>query len=318
MIRSILVPLDGSTFGEHALPMAASLARRAGAILQLVHVHQIVPPTTLAGVAVMDSLDQHVRQEELAYLADVARRISERGAIRVETALIEGDVAHALHDFAEQVAADLVVMSTHGRGAVGRFWLGSVADDLIRELPRPVLLVRPYEGQPDLSREPQLKSIVLPLDGTPHAEKVLEPALDLGTLFGATFTLVRVIKPVLRPSYLPEGSTLHGLMHGVTAEVEQLQQHLRQMEAQHQAEAQRYLDEVAARLFERGQQVQTRVTIDEIPAVGILQEAQVRHADLIALETHARRGLSRVLRASVADKLIRGGSVPVLLSRPVE
>src|SRR5262249_51197168 len=154
-------------FGEHALPLTASLARRSRAKLHLAHVHQIVPPTTLAGVAVMDSLDRHVRQEELAYLADVARQISERGPIWVETALLEGDVVPSLHAFADKVAADLVVMSTHGRGAVGRFWLGSVADDLIRELPRPVLVVRPYEGQPDLSREPQLNSILLPLDGTP-------------------------------------------------------------------------------------------------------------------------------------------------------
>jgi len=46
MIRSILVPLDGSTFGEHALPMAASLARRAGATLHLVHVHEVSNPST--------------------------------------------------------------------------------------------------------------------------------------------------------------------------------------------------------------------------------------------------------------------------------
>jgi len=65
-----------------------------------------------------------------------------------------------------------------------------------------------------------------------------------------------------------------------------------------------------------GFQVLTRVVIDEQPAVGIMLEAQIRHADLIAMETHARRGLSRLILGSVADKIIRGGALPVLVSRP--
>jgi nucleotide-binding universal stress UspA family protein len=267
MVRSILVPLDGSTFGEHALPLAASLARRAGATLHLVHVHQIVPPETIAGIAVMDAIDVHTRQDEQAYLADVARRVGEAGPVSIKTALMDGAVAHALCEYAEQQFVDLVVMSTHGRGALGRFWLGSVADDLMRELPRPVLLVRPHEGKPDLGRQPELKSIVVPLDGTPLAEQVIEPALELGKLFNAEFTLLRVNKPVLRPSYLPDGSTVLGLGHSVLVQVNDLQREA-------QEDARKYLNGVAAKLAERGFAVQTRVVINEEPAAGILQEAR--------------------------------------------
>src|SRR5262245_29143798 len=119
MLRSILVPLDGSTFGEHALPLAIQLARRGGAVLHLVHVHQIVPPATVAGGAVMASIDVHLRQDELAYLADAARRLAETGPLPVKTALIDGDVAPALGEYAGRINADVVVMSTHGRGALG-------------------------------------------------------------------------------------------------------------------------------------------------------------------------------------------------------
>jgi nucleotide-binding universal stress UspA family protein len=310
MIRSILVPLDGSTFGEHALPLAAALARRAGAVLHLVHVHQLVPPATVAGVAVMDTIDLHLRQDEQAYLADVARRVAEKGPITVKTALIDGEVVSLLHQHASLVSADLVVMSTHGRGAMGRFWLGSVADDLVRETPLPVLLVRPQEGKADFQRESQLKSIVVPLDGSPLAEQVLEPALAVGKLFDAALTLVRVDRPVVRPTYLPEGSSILGLTHSVLEQVQELQHRA-------QEESQKYLEGVAAKLAARGFRVHTRVVIDEQPAAGILLEAQARHADLIALETHGRRGLSRLIRGSVADKIVRSGIVPVLLHRPV-
>ncbi|MFO0930917.1 MAG: universal stress protein [Gemmataceae bacterium] len=309
MVRSILVPLDGSTFGEHALPLAASLARKADGVLHLIHVHQVVPPATVAGVAIMDSLDIHLRQDEQAYLADVARRVAQAGPINVKTALIDGEVGPALAEFASRVGAELVVMSTHGRGALGRFWLGSVTDDLVHELARPLLLVHPGEGKPDLGRSVELKNVVVALDGTSHAEKILDAAMLLGGVFGAAFTLVRVVQPVLRPSYLPEGTGIMGLTHSVLEQVQTLQK-------QQQDEAQAYLDGVAPRLTGRGFRVQTRVVVDEQPAVGILLEAQARNAEVVALETHARRGLARLFLGSVADKIVRGSGLSVLLAHP--
>lgn len=309
MIRSIVVPLDGSSFGEHALPLAASIARRSGAVLYLVHVHQVVSPTVVAGVALMDSLDLHLRQDEQAYLSDVVRRVSVRPGLKVEAHLIESEVVPALHAFVDKVSADLVVMSTHGRGALGRFWLGGVADELVRELLRPVLVVRPGEGLAELTREHVLKNIVVPLDGTPFAEQVVEPALNLGQLFEANVCLVRVIKPVLRPSYMPDGSMIMGLSPSMLEQTQMLQQRA-------QEEAQKYLDDLAGRLQQRNFHVQTHVIIEEQAAAGILMETQMRHADLIAIETHGRGGLSRLLRGSVADKIVRGGVVPVLLNRP--
>ncbi|MFM7150531.1 MAG: universal stress protein, partial [Gemmataceae bacterium] len=152
MMRSILVPLDGSIFGEHAVPLAAGIARKANAMLHLVHVHQVVPPATIAGVAVMDAIDSHMRQDEEAYLADVLRRLEEGPPVKVKTALLDGEVSESLRLYSTQNNVDLVVLSTHGRGAMGRFWLGSIADHLIREMPTPVLLVRPPEEKADLTR----------------------------------------------------------------------------------------------------------------------------------------------------------------------
>src|SRR5262245_43886601 len=183
MYRSILVPLDGSTFGEHALPLALGLARRSGASVHLLHVH--TPLASLyaeAAVAIDHSLDKELKEHQRAYLADVVRRIGQAASVQVLPTLREGQVATTVRAAAAELGADLVVMTTHGRGPLARFWLGSVADALIRELPVPLLLVRPGEEQPRLDQEPPLRHLLLPLDGSPLAEQMIEPAVALGSL----------------------------------------------------------------------------------------------------------------------------------------
>ncbi|MGL4549598.1 MAG: universal stress protein [Gemmataceae bacterium] len=290
MVRSILVPLDGTEFGEHALPMAACLARNAGATLHLVHV------------------SDWPRGGDLTYLSRLARRLNEKSPVKTVTALLEGDVVPALKEYAGFEAIDLVVMCTHARGPLGRFWMGSVADDLEVAIDRPVLLIRPAGGRPDLQDEAGLKSIVIPLDGTDVAEKAIAPALDLGALFDAEFTLVRVVVPAILSTYLPEGVGAHTAAAAVAdaAEID-----ARQMEA-----GRVYLEGVADGMRAKGARVHTHVLCESRPAEGILAEAEAEHADLIAVETHARRGLARMFMGSVADSLVTGEGPPVLLAHP--
>lgn len=87
---------------------------------------------------------------------------------------------------------------------------------------------------------------------------------------------------------------------------------------QQRAEAQAYLDQVAERLHQQGYRVRTQVALGQQPASAILDQAQSLGVDLIALETHGRRGLTRLLLGSVADKVLRGASVPLLIHRSAE
>jgi nucleotide-binding universal stress UspA family protein len=310
MLRSIVVPLDGSAFSEHALPLACSLARQSGAILHLLHIHQPPPPIPAAGFEMVDLYDKRLREDELAYLADVKRRIDAAGDVVTKTALRgDGDVVRSVRDYAEEFAADQMVMATHGRGALGRWWFGSVADELARTMPRPVVLVRPGEGEADVTRRPQLKSIVVALDGTGLAEQIVEPVIRMGEPFGATFALVRVCPPVIRTSYLPEGTTIQGLDNG---ELE----HLSALQRKALGECKDYLDAVAARFTASGLRCTTHAPVEEEPAYGILGIARAQSAGLIAMETHGRRGLSRLFLGSVAEKVVRGAEVPVLMNRP--
>jgi nucleotide-binding universal stress UspA family protein len=207
---------------------------------------------------------------------------------------------------AEALGVDLVVLTTHGRGPLGRFWLGSVADALVRRLPVPALLVRPQEGAPAAEA---VRHILVPLDGSPLAEQILEPAAALAELTGAAVTLLRVVGPVPPPgAEVPDGL--------IEEAVQQLLEKTAELQERVNAGASQGLETAAARLRERGLVVQTRVAVADAPAPAILDAAREVGADLIALATHGRRGLKRLLLGSVADKVVRGGTLPVLLLRP--
>jgi len=314
MYRTIMVPLDGSPFGECALPLALSLARRARAILQLV---QVMPPLgsiyTETPLFIDSSFEQEVRDHErashLAYLERTVKKLNQASSVRVETVLLEGDIPNLLREQAIRDRADLVVMTTHARGPLGRFWLGSVTDELVRKLPMPVLVVRPGERCTIFEAEPELRNILIPLDGQALAEQMIEPALTLGSLMDANYTLLRVIKPVLPVTYPLEGAGMSQVAQELIERTEALQSQLCR-------EAQDYLEKVAAGLRERGCRVQVRVEVEEKAALAILNLAQ--SADLIAMSTHGRHGLSRLVAGSVADKVIRGSHLPVLAYHPVE
>lgn len=254
--RSVLVPVDGGPFGEHALPVAVEIARRAGAAVRVVHVHRRFPPADHPGLIPADpALDAARRRCGLAYLDDLARRLEKATDVAVTPSLLEGDaVADALCDAA-------------GDGA-----------------------------------DPAVRHVLIPLDGSAFAERVLEPALALGALHGADHTLLRVARTL--PDYAvgyPAGGVLRPLVD------------------RRHAETWGYLRDVTERAGGRKARVRPCLVHDDQPtAAAILRYARDHDVDLIALATHGRHGLDRLVRGSVTDRVVRGASVPVLVYRPAD
>jgi nucleotide-binding universal stress UspA family protein len=144
MFKRILVPLDGSQFAEGALPQAQMLAECGGGSIELLRVAihpssyvYVADPVALAGLYDSDCTHCEV------YLKQVASRLTETTLTPVTTAVLEGPVADAVLDYADETGADLIVMSTHGRSGMERWLLGSVAEKVVRGAKMPVLLVRP-------------------------------------------------------------------------------------------------------------------------------------------------------------------------------
>lgn len=313
MYRTLLVPLDGSAFAEHALPAALAIARRGRSRLHLVSVVTPLAEAYVEGLYFSTGeLEAQLDSRQRAYLEGVAGRLRERAEVPVSVSVPHGEVAGSLCQLLAQGEEDLVVMATHGRGALGRFWLGSVADEMVRHTPVPLLLVRPGNEAPDLGHEPDLGKVVLPLDGSPLAEQILEPVIALaGLMPGANVTLMRAVHPILPTVYLPD-------IPPGEREAQHLAEQLQATQARLLTEARAYLDGIAERLRGRGINTQVEVVVEDQAAVAILHEAEKRSAGLIALETHGRRGLARLVLGSVADKVIRGSHVPVLVHRPVK
>jgi nucleotide-binding universal stress UspA family protein len=311
MYRSILVPVDGSPFAEHALPLALALARRSGAGIHLVTVSTPIAAAYLEGMYVgYPELENELNARYQAYLDRTIARLRERVDVPISGEVVSGEVAPTLCHLAGGGRYDLVVMATHGRSPLGRFWLGGIADDLMRHANVPLLLVRPEDEEANLDAEPDLSKVVLPLDGTPLAEQILEPAVALAGLMPETeIVLVRAI-----PREIEEEEPEEVV---VRAEARHILLRVRSVEEAVRAEAEEYLARIARGLESRGLKVRTHVVVEDRPGEAILNEAEDEHAGLIALETHGRGGLSRLLHGSVADKVVRGAHVPVLVHRPV-
>jgi len=309
MITSMIVPLDGSAMSEQALSLASQIANGTQATIHLAQVHLPVVNVEIADMAlggvprIDTSLDQSIRASERSYLAAIQRRLTDQFDFKVKTTLLDGPIVEALCNHAATIHADLIVMTTHGRGAASRFWLGSVADGLVRQSHVPVLLERPHALPARRSEPAQVRHMLIPLDGSPLAESMIESAVALGTPLETSYTLLHVVDPLLLAGAAP-------LLYSAVPDLE--------VEREREQSAQHYLDSVAARLHARGLTVNTRVLISPTPALAILEEALDNHIDLIALATHGRSGLARLVLGSTADKILRGADLPVLIYRPVE
>lgn len=285
--KRVLVPLDGSALAEQALPFARCLA-------QLVRGDLILVRAALGRGSHADPVEAQLQaaSEAEAYLARLASQ--QQADYAIETSVPFGPPAEEIVNVARLRAADLIVMTTHGRTGLGRVLVGSVAQEVLQKTSLPVLLVR---GDLPIRRwENGLRTILVPLDGTEPAETVLPRIAPLAAQANARLILLQVITqraPELAAYdivYLPEENA---------AQAEQVRA---------------YLARVASGLPGPGLQVEIELAQGR-PAEQIAARARAQRCDLVAMTTHARRGLGRLIVGSVADDVLHTAQVPLLLFR---
>jgi nucleotide-binding universal stress UspA family protein len=172
--RSLLVPLDGSHFSEHALLAAAGIARRQGVTLMVV---RVVPSSPAGERKNVEAADAQALQEARTYLRGVVHRLAGAMQVQAHDCVLNGEVVDSLLEYVGAQAIDLVVITTHRRRGLSRLWLGSIADELLRRLPIPLLLVRPQKSLPEYSRKETFRNVLIPLDGSPEAKEIVNPVL---------------------------------------------------------------------------------------------------------------------------------------------
>jgi nucleotide-binding universal stress UspA family protein len=281
MFTRILVPLDGTADSATALPPARTMAEATGGELILL---RVVSPRGFAP-------SSPVLEEARTYLAGIAAELA-KGGTRVNVVVREGDdAAHEIVADAASGGAELIVMATHGRGGLARVAFGSVADGVLANSPVPVMLLRPGGRRLD-----HLRTLLVPVDGTPGASLALSAAVPLAQATGAKLVLAQAVIPSTH--YYMEGLMLVDL----GSDEEML------------AAAQQYVTGLAGRLEKANVRAEGRAELGRASAT-LVAMADAADADLIVMSTHALTGPMRTLLGSVADEVVRQAHQPVLLVR---
>jgi len=303
MFKRILVPLDGSSRAEQALPAAVRIARASAGSIVLLQV--VNPPIDygagLAPVAMIteDYVDA-VIAEEHSYLSGIAQSDVCRG-VRTQAEVQFGLPAQQILGVAESQAVDLIFMGSHGRTGVTRWMLGSVAEQVISQSTVPVLVVR--EGGPALvgrhADAARPFSALIPLDGSPLAETALLPAANLvAVLGGTTQGMVHLLQVV--------GRSASAAAEGVSSQEGS------------ERRAQAYLMSVRERLLRQTHGLNLAITCSVLHARDITQAIVTsgNNYDLLAMATHGRGGLERLVIGSVTERVLHSTKLPLLVVRP--
>jgi nucleotide-binding universal stress UspA family protein len=301
MYKVIMVPTDGSGFDREAIRVALRMAERSNAKVRLVRVlatDSFFGTTPEAHWTPMSAeLGRSERTTALSELYALAAECRSGFKADITVDLHGGPVADVLQGYARRHDVDLIVMSTHGRSGISRLSLGSVTDSLIRHTTIPVLVVKSPTSYLNPQLDHAFKRIVVPLDGSTLAEQVLPRVLTLAKVDDARISLLQVLVP---QSY---------------SQKEILDPNLPWWDKDVSL-AQAYLFRIASRLRRNGLIVSTDIVIGENIALAIGDFASREKADLIAIATHGRGGLARMLRGSVADAIMLSGKMSMLVFKP--
>lgn len=320
MFTKVLVPLDGSALAERAMLPALALAREPGAQVALFRVaypeQPFIPSKSGAeprGWVWPEQALAHSRREAQSYLTAVQAAYASPECLIWPKIASEDttnpDVAARILEFAQAEHCEVIVMSSHGRSGLGRWMYGSVAERVLSVAPCPVLMVR---------SEKPIQHVLIPLDGSPLAEQVVPAAMTLAARLGCSVTLLQVIPHISRITEGEGHLTYHFYGAGTAREElptiktvpESLQSNLRDG-------AWAYLNRLLAPYAHLKLPTQAVVEAGST-AETILAFAETHLVDCIAMATHGRTGFLRWVYGSVTDKVLRGSSTSMLISRSAQ
>ncbi len=312
MYSKVIVPLDGSELAETALPFVRLVAGALPAPIELVEAFDVLPPAVhgRSPSEAFRRMQTEAERQSQRYLSTVQERLRDSGyAATVVT--LQGAPEQAI---AERAGADpqaLVVMSTHGRGGIARWALGSVADKVIHTVPNPVLLTRAVAGR-ETPADISLESVLVPLDGSNLAELSLPHAVGLANALHAELALV-----MITPTTDSYRRQLDHPIRRVTSSGDSLREIADELARADADEAERYLSAMQTRLrmeYAASVRVSTRLLHGDDVAQSIIEHAAASRS-LVVMTTHGRSGIGRLMLGSITDRVVRHCAAPVLVVR---
>ena len=300
MYTRMLIPLDGSKLAENVLPYARTLAGAMDLRIELLSVVDTMDfaRTTHAGhVRDFDPIIEAAVREGEQYLENVARSFT---GSTVNCVVEQGQADQIIIEKAAGDKETLIGMATRGRSGIDRWLMGSVAEKVLRGATNPLLLVRGNEeGKSD--GVANLKSIIVPLDGSKVAETVLPRAIELAKKLRLEIVLTRAYQIPLSSAYaradapyIPNSDALLNVV---------------------KEEAGAYLEAKVNELKQNGIEKVSSILLVGSGADEIIDLARTTPDNLIAMCTHGRSGVKRWALGSVTEKVVRHSGDPVLVVR---
>lgn len=280
-LNRVLFPTDGSECAEQARGHAVQLADRFNAALHVIHVEERdIDLSDVIEVCEDDVLaDLHAPHDEKPPVADPHVQ---------ECRLVHPSAAGGILSYAAEHDISLIVLGTHGRSGVRRLVLGSVAEEVVRKAPCPVLTVGRSASAVSSFQD---GTLLVPIDFSEHQDRLLAHARELARMYNMSLTLFHAIE--LRGLPDAYGVDANPPKPGTLTD-----------------RTKKVIEKRADELREMG--VETRVEVrNGHPAVEILEAANDFEVSLVAIATHGRSGVDRMLMGSVAEKVLRRAPCPV-------
>lgn len=294
VLRNLLVPIDSSEASAPAVDLALRLASDFDAAITFCHsvdlAAAVADSSSPYGVADVGVILESLESDSKSALGDAASKAAAAG-VAATTVELTGPAVNTIIEAAKARSADAIVIGTHGRHGLSRFFLGSVADGTLRRASIPVFI-----GSHDSGSGP-FERIGVALDDSDPADAALDFALRLVRPGQTTVVLTNVVD--VRRIY---GLAVAQRYSAAAAFSEE------------QKVAGDLLEKAAATVKDRGVAVET-VLLEADPIAGLVDFTRAQRIDLLAIGTHGRRGLRRLLLGSVAEGVIRESPVPVVALR---
>ncbi len=299
-VEKVLCPTDFSPCAGQALEVAVLAARSFGAELHVLHgivLHAADPHSPTYHLPDLEEMEATLRRVGACELAaDIAPHAD--GTLHIVEAQRRAPFAgEAIVEYAQEIGADLIVMGTHGRRGLSHLLLGSVANEVVRRAPCPVMTVR---ARPDGSNLQAIERILVPVDFSGAADAALAAGRELAVAWTAELDVLHVLEGTVMPAFYAAGVTS-----------------LLQLDPKIRSRCQREMDRRLAQLGGASVGVATHVREGKA-AHEIVAFAQERGSDLIVLATAGRTGVERMLLGSVAEKVVRLAPSAVLVVRAGE
>ena len=307
--QRILVPLDGSEIAETVLDIAKNLAVRSGTTLTLLHV--CTPEQDKwerLHLAYIEHIADQTRRD-ISKICETVQCYFEGVTATASPVLVSGEPAKEIVRYAVENETSIILMATHGRSGIVHSVMSDITNRVVRSSPVPVWLIRTLRPGEIICAEWPPQRILVPLDGSERAEKVLPYALEYAKVLDTELVLLRICEEPAIPSDYPKPDW---------------DEHVNRTRSHYQAQCSLYLTEVEQRIKESGLKVTKECWLGNA-AEEIIRYIGQNPCDLVAMTAYGRSAMPRWLIDSpishwvfsnVTEQILAATSRGILLVRP--